>query len=201
MFFCTVVGERTYLRFVPANDDWTVSTDDGAIVDELGTCLRLIACEVDQETWYPEWLQDRVYDLWEAAQENIWTEWMHETNPANLQPKVRPLTGSGPGATEAAKHTRWTHGHRSARPPQPGNTPKHARATSAGRPLRRGWNRRARRCRDGHERLGNARSIRARRRATSSWTTSPEATSSSTSWSGGPAEGLIDEGRTDHRCE
>ena len=40
---------------------------------------------------YPEWLQERVYDFWEAAQQDIWTEWMHETDPVNLQPRVRPL--------------------------------------------------------------------------------------------------------------
>ena len=91
VFFCAVVGKRTYLRFVPANEDWTVSADDGAIIGEVGTCLRLIECEPEQETWYPGWLQDRVYDFWEAAQHHIWTEWMHETDPANLQPRVRPL--------------------------------------------------------------------------------------------------------------
>ena len=91
VFFCAGVGERTYLRFVPANDDWTVSTEDDAIIGELGTCLRLIECDVEQETWYPEWLQERVYDFWEAGQQDIWAEWMHETDPVNLQPKVRPL--------------------------------------------------------------------------------------------------------------
>ncbi len=36
-------------------------------------------------------LQERVYDFWEAAQLDIWADWMLETDPANLQPKVRPL--------------------------------------------------------------------------------------------------------------
>ena len=91
VFFCAVVGERTYLRFVPAKDDWTASTDDGAVIGELGTCLQLIECDGEQETWYPEWLQERVYDFWEAAQQHIWAEWTLETDPVNLQPKVRPL--------------------------------------------------------------------------------------------------------------
>ena len=85
VFFCAVAGDRTYLRFVLANDDWTISTEDDAIIGELGTCLRLIECQSEQEIWYPEWLQDRVYDFWETAQQDIWTEWMLETDPANLQ--------------------------------------------------------------------------------------------------------------------
>ena len=32
-----------------------------------------------------------MYDFWEAARHDVWTDWMHETDPANLQPKVRPL--------------------------------------------------------------------------------------------------------------
>ena len=91
VFFCAVVGERTYLRFVSATADWSVSRDEGSIVRELGTCLRLIECDRDKAIWCPEGLQERVYDFWEAAQQDIWTEWMRETDPLNLQPKVRPV--------------------------------------------------------------------------------------------------------------
>lgn len=91
IFFCAVVGERTYLRFVSADEDWRASTEDEPIVREVGTCLRLIECEEDTSTWYPEALRERVYDFWEVAQQDIWADWMHETDPANLQPRVRPL--------------------------------------------------------------------------------------------------------------
>ena len=91
VFFCAVVGERTYLRFVPADEDWRASTEDDAILREVGTCLRLIECEADTPIWYPDDLQERVYDFWEAAQQDVWIDWMRETDPANLQPKVRPL--------------------------------------------------------------------------------------------------------------
>ena len=90
VFFCASVGERTYLRFVPADETWRVS-DDEHTVRETGTCLRLIECEPDTPQWYPEALRDNVYGFWEAAQEDIWADWMIETDPANLQPKVRPL--------------------------------------------------------------------------------------------------------------
>ena len=96
MFFCAVVGsetklERTYLRFIPATDHWQPEVDSHAIVRELGTCLRLIECEEHTPTRYPESLRECVYDFWEVAQQDIWNHWMHETDPANLQPQVRPL--------------------------------------------------------------------------------------------------------------
>ena len=96
VFFCGVVGresdiERTYLRFVAADADWRPRRDDGAIEHEIGTCLRLIECSVDTPVWYPRVLEERVYDSWEAALDDILREWMRETDPANLQPAIRPL--------------------------------------------------------------------------------------------------------------
>ena len=96
MFFCAVVGsgtklERTYLRFIPATADWRPAEDSDAIVRELGTCLRIIECEENTPTRYPESLRERVYDFWEVAQQDVWDHWMRETDPANLQPQVRPL--------------------------------------------------------------------------------------------------------------
>lgn len=94
VFFCSVVGhetdlERTYLRFVPATDDWV--PDPVEIERELGACLRIIECSEDTSTWYPDYVTERVFDFWEVAQEDILIDWMRETDPANLQPKVRPL--------------------------------------------------------------------------------------------------------------
>ena len=51
----------------------------------------MIECEPETPTWYLEALQDRVHDFWEAAQQDIWSDWMRETDPANLQPRVRPI--------------------------------------------------------------------------------------------------------------
>ena len=96
VFFCAVVGsgtdlERTYLRFVPADDDWQPEADNDAIERELGTCLRFIECEKNTGLWYPDGLRESVYDFWEVAQIDIWSAWMRETDPANLQPQVRRL--------------------------------------------------------------------------------------------------------------
>lgn len=111
IFFCAKVGERTYLRFVHANDDWTVKMSSGASVDvvsgaldeqaalptgpiidgELGRCLRFIECNENEKLVLDEPTTDAAYDLWLVARDNIHKHWMHETDPANLQPKVRPL--------------------------------------------------------------------------------------------------------------
>ena len=96
VFFCAVVGaesdhERTYLRFVPATDDWQPQADRSTILREQGTCLRLIECEQATAAWVPDGLQDRVYDFWDIAQADVFDHWTRETDPAYLQPQVRPL--------------------------------------------------------------------------------------------------------------
>ncbi len=91
VFFCAVVEKRTCLRFVSADEAWSVSTAEDAILREVGTCLRLIECEPETPTRCPDELQDRVYDFWEAAQHDIRSDWMRETDPVNLQPRVRRL--------------------------------------------------------------------------------------------------------------
>lgn len=68
VFFCAVVGsgtdlERTYLRFVPAGDNWQPEADNDAIERELGTCLRFIECEENTQLWYPDGLRESVYDF------------------------------------------------------------------------------------------------------------------------------------------
>jgi hypothetical protein len=90
VFFCAAVGERTYLRFVPAGADWK-RDEEAAIIREIGTCLRLIECEEATARHVPIELDEGVFDLWENARQSIYDAWMLETDPANLQPKVRPL--------------------------------------------------------------------------------------------------------------
>ena len=91
MVFCAVVGERTYLRFVPADTKWRPAPSGEEIEREVGTCLRLIECEEGEPLWFPEGFEERAYDFWEVAQRDILEEWTRETDPANLQPKIRPL--------------------------------------------------------------------------------------------------------------
>lgn len=97
VFFCAVVGDesefrRIYLRFVDADEDWSPSSDAGKMEREVGTCLRMIECaDEDVPAWRSDALNERIYDFWEAAREDIHRSWMEETDPAKLQPRVRPL--------------------------------------------------------------------------------------------------------------
>lgn len=93
VLFCATVGGRTYLRFVQADEKWQPRrSDDEPMIHELGTCLRLAECEPSTPRVMPQQLEDgRIFDLWAAAQDDIWRAWMVETDPANLQPKLRPL--------------------------------------------------------------------------------------------------------------
>jgi hypothetical protein len=91
VFFCTAVGDRTYLRFLETDSDWQFDRGNTPIVHEIGTCLRLIGCEETTPRLVPRNLEDAVFDLWEIARDDIWASWMTETDPANLQPNIRPL--------------------------------------------------------------------------------------------------------------
>ena len=105
MFFCAVVGseseyERTYLRFVSGSKDWMPEIKEPSedkhqtefkVERELGICLRLIECTDCTQLWHPSWLQEKVYDFWEVARQDIFRDWEYYTDPINLQPPVRPL--------------------------------------------------------------------------------------------------------------
>ena len=92
VLFCAAVADRTFLRFVPTDDAWRARGADDAIVSELGSCLRIVECEPQTPRIVPRELEeDRIFDLWATAQGHIWRSWMIETDPANLQPKLRPL--------------------------------------------------------------------------------------------------------------
>jgi hypothetical protein len=63
----------------------------GAIVREVGTCLRLIECGEDTERVVPPDLRQAAYAAWGRARQDIFEAWTHETDPANLQPRVAKL--------------------------------------------------------------------------------------------------------------
>ena len=94
IFFCAKVGDRTYLRFVHADNNWQPSYTDIQtenqitrklkIEIELGRCLRLIECSEDTETVLSDTSKDAAYDLWLLARNNIYDSWMFETDPINF---------------------------------------------------------------------------------------------------------------------
>jgi hypothetical protein len=82
--FCATVGERIYLRFVPRE-----SGRD--ILSELGTCLRLVECSEDTPRVLNEEAAMAAFSAWGKARQSIFDAWSFETDPANLQPKIRKL--------------------------------------------------------------------------------------------------------------
>ena len=81
-FFCAYVGDRLFLRFIPAAGGATIK-------DTLG-CLRLIACtELTPMAESGVQLQP-AYSAWQVARADIYQEWQAATDPANLQPKIKP---------------------------------------------------------------------------------------------------------------
>jgi len=94
VLFCAEVelagGLRSFLRFVPADSNWRVAAA-ARIEREIGTCLRLVDCTEATPRDMPEALGDGVFAFWAAARDDILAEWDLLTDPANLQPHVRPL--------------------------------------------------------------------------------------------------------------
>lgn len=82
--FCAMVGERIYLRFVSR-------APEAEITGELGTCLRLIECTEETPRVLNEEMSHGAYESWAKARRSIFEAWAFETDPANLQPKIRKL--------------------------------------------------------------------------------------------------------------
>lgn len=95
VLFCAEVelnqGRRTFLRFVPATAEWKPVEDKGAVIGETGTCLRLIDCDQDTVRLMPSPLEDGIFAFWDMALTDILREWDELSDPANLQPSLRPL--------------------------------------------------------------------------------------------------------------
>jgi len=89
-FFCAKVGDRLFLRFVPEGG--------GEVVRNTLNCLRTITCAEDSPRHLPPELAEATYDAWAKARKDIFDEWTFSTEPANLQPRIRPFFRS------AAKH-------------------------------------------------------------------------------------------------
>jgi hypothetical protein len=82
-FFCAKVGDRLFLRFVPAAG--------GEIARNTLTCLRAITCAEDSPRHLPADLANATHDAWAKARKDIFDEWTFSTDPANLQPRIRPF--------------------------------------------------------------------------------------------------------------
>ena len=85
-FFCARVGDgegsKLFLRFVPF--------DGTELINDTLACLRLIDCDEQTPLHLTQELHDSAFAAWRHARRHIFDEWMFATDPANLQPKVRP---------------------------------------------------------------------------------------------------------------
>jgi len=81
-FFCAKVGGRVFYRFV-------LLEGSKIIRDTLG-CLKIISCTEGTPRHLPRQLAESAYGAWNTARKDIFEEWMLATDPANLQPKIRP---------------------------------------------------------------------------------------------------------------
>jgi hypothetical protein len=81
-FFCAKVGERVFYRFIPR--------DGKEPVRETLECLKMISCTEGTPRHLKGDIVESAYDAWIRAREDIFKEWMTATDPANLQPKIRP---------------------------------------------------------------------------------------------------------------
>ena len=82
-FFCARVADRLFLRFVPA--------DNSDVLRNTLQCLRAITCSQDSVRHLPAELAETTYEAWAKARRDIYDEWMFSTDPANLQPRIRPF--------------------------------------------------------------------------------------------------------------
>jgi len=93
--FAAMVDERFYLRFVSL-------TGAEPIIDEQGTVLRLVEATPETPTLLSDAMREAAFPAWEKARQSIFEAWMRETDPANLQPRLRPLN------RQIAQHLRDT---------------------------------------------------------------------------------------------
>jgi hypothetical protein len=67
-----------------------VPADGTAIVRDTLGCLRLITCTENTQRLTMNGVPMDAYTAWQVARHDIFSEWSLATDPANLQPKVRP---------------------------------------------------------------------------------------------------------------
>ncbi|MCY3930434.1 MAG: SNF2-related protein [Acidobacteria bacterium] len=89
---CEVCRRDPFFRFVPTFADWRPLKDGkGDPIVERDTLQALIAADPVREDTARELSStayDRAFDAWDIARRDVWEEWMHLVDPANLQPDL-----------------------------------------------------------------------------------------------------------------
>ena len=82
--FCARVFDRVFMRFVPEDPEAEIERD-------TLTCLGILSCAEDTARALPDAFAEGAFSAWDRARNDIHEEWMRATDPAYLQPRVRPL--------------------------------------------------------------------------------------------------------------
>ncbi|MBS1263252.1 MAG: RNA polymerase-associated protein RapA [Methanonatronarchaeales archaeon] len=85
-FFCARVGDEVFMRFIPRGIE-----DEEDIVGDTLTCLKRIECGPETERALPDSMREEVYDAWEVVRDDIFRQWQKQTDPKEVQPKIRRL--------------------------------------------------------------------------------------------------------------
>ncbi|WP_201294721.1 helicase-related protein [Nocardiopsis sp. FR4] len=93
--FCARIGDHSkpWLRYVPMNRDLTVQVNPGeetaVVIDDVLSCLaQATPPSATAEPVLDERTYQAAFNAWEAAQEDILTQWKRQTDPLNLSPQV-----------------------------------------------------------------------------------------------------------------
>ncbi|CAL9539554.1 helicase-related protein [Streptomyces sp. enrichment culture] len=93
--FCARIGDhvKPWYRYVPLNDDLTLQVTgpnhDPLVIDDTLACLAHADPAVDTApAFLSEDMYSAAFDAWAVAQQHIYTQWMLQTDPANLAPQV-----------------------------------------------------------------------------------------------------------------
>ena len=78
------VFDRVFMRFVPVDPDAEIERDTLA-------CLGILSCAEYTERRLSEGFAEGAFGAWERARRDIYEEWTRATDPATLQPAIRPL--------------------------------------------------------------------------------------------------------------
>lgn len=84
--FTATVGEQPFLRFVPYG-----AKEAPQVVRNDAMCLRALSCTEATPRHMSDDLLKEAFQHWSLARQAIHADWQHDTDPANLQPKVPPF--------------------------------------------------------------------------------------------------------------
>ena len=90
--FCIKIGnhEKPWFRYVPVDQQWNPIEEDGKCLVNDDMLTSLVAADPGTSTcerWLNEGVYDRAFAAWKVAQDSVFLDWTHLTDPMNLKPE------------------------------------------------------------------------------------------------------------------